>query len=136
VPSLRERTEDLLPLACQFLAFFAGAVGRPAQTLSPAAEATLLAYPWPGNVRELRNTMERAVILWPAPTIEPEAFPDRMQSPSTASARLGGDFTLEEIERRHILSVLARSPSVDEAARILGIDASTLWRKRKKYDAG
>ncbi len=134
VPPLRDRPEDLLELAEQFLAFFARTVGRPTSQLSPAAEVVLTNYAWPGNVRELRNTMERAVILWPSQVIEPEALPDRMLSQTAAVPKVGGDFTLDEIERRHILSVLARTNSMDEAARILGIDSSTLWRKRKKYE--
>ncbi len=77
VPPLRERTGDLLPLARRFLAFFAKSVGRPSQELSPATEEILLSYSWPGNVRELRNTIERAVILWPARVIEPPALPER-----------------------------------------------------------
>ncbi len=134
VPPLRERGEDLLPLAEGFLAFFARSLGRQAPQLSPAAEAALTNYLWPGNVRELRNTMERAVILWPSQVIEPEALPERMLSQLAAIPRVGGDFSLEDIERRHILSLLARIDSIDDAARILGIDSSTLWRKRKKYE--
>jgi NtrC-family two-component system response regulator AlgB len=65
--------------------------------------------------------------------LEPEAFPERMAGHATGVPTLGGDFTVEEIEREHILRVLARAPTQDEAARILGVDASTLWRKRKKY---
>ncbi len=134
VPPLRDRGEDLLALAGRFLAFFARSIGRPTPQLSPAAESTLTKYTWPGNVRELRNTMERAVILWPSQVIEPEALPERMVSQVAAIPRVGGDFSLEEIERRHILSVLARTDSMEDAARILGIDSSTLWRKRKKYE--
>ena len=78
--------------------------------------------------------MERAVILWPAQVIEPQALPERMHSQHGASPQLGGDFSLEEIERQHVLSVLARTATLDDAARILGIDSSTLWRKRKKYE--
>jgi NtrC-family two-component system response regulator AlgB len=135
VPSLRDRPEDILPLARQFLAFFARSVGRPIPTLAPATEQILRLYHWPGNVRQLRNAMERAVILWPTSTIEPEALPEQMLSPEASTPTLGGDFTLEELERRHILAVLARKATVEEAAHTLGIDTSTLWRKRKRYDA-
>jgi NtrC-family two-component system response regulator AlgB len=132
VPPLRERTEDLLPLARRFLTFFSRQARRAAPELSPAAEKVLLAYPWPGNVRELRNAIERALILAPGQVLEPEAFPERIASqPVTPS--LGADFTAEEIEREHVLRVIARAPTLEDAARILGVDASTLWRKRRKW---
>jgi NtrC-family two-component system response regulator AlgB len=132
VPPLRERPEDVLPLARRFLAFFAIGAKRPAPELSPAAGRALLAYGWPGNVRELRNVMERAVILSPAQVLEVESLPERLRAQLSEVAVLGGDFTVEAIEREHILRVLGRAPTMEEAARILGIDASTLWRKRKK----
>ena len=134
VPPLRERREDLLPLARRFLAFFARAAKRHPMELSKPAEAAILSYAWPGNVRELRNVMERTAILWPAPVVEPAALPERIVGPASAAPQLGGDYTLEAIEREHILRVLTRSATQEEAARILGIDASTLWRKRKKYE--
>jgi NtrC-family two-component system response regulator AlgB len=131
VPPLRERTEDILPLARRFLAFFAR--GREPKELSPAAERALVSYSWPGNVRELRNALERAVILSPGRVLEPECLPERIAARASDQATLGGDSTVDEIEREHILRVLARVPTAEEAARILGIDTSTLWRKRKKY---
>jgi two-component system, NtrC family, response regulator AlgB len=132
VPPLRERPEDILPLARRFVAFFARQGRRLAPELSPAAEKVLVAYPWPGNVRELRNALERALILSPGGVLEPESFPERIAAqPSTPV--LGGDFTAEEIEREHVLRVLAHAPTLEDAARILGLDASTLWRKRKKW---
>jgi NtrC-family two-component system response regulator AlgB len=131
VPPLRERPEDVLGLARRFVEFSARQARRPAAHLSPEAERALLAHAWPGNVRELRNAIERAVILTPGQVLGPEAFPARVSA--GAGPSLGGDFTLEELEREHILRVLARAGSADEAARILGIDASTLWRKRKKF---
>jgi len=134
IPPLRDRPEDLLPLAHKFLEFFAGPARRPTPELSPAAAAALQSYAWPGNIRELRNAIERAVILWPAQVIEPAAFPERIAAHATSTVRLGADFTLEAIEREHILQVIARSPTLEDAARILGIDSSTLWRKRKRYD--
>lgn len=133
-PPLRERPEDILRLAQRFLAFFARSAGRPTPELSKAAETALLTYPWPGNVRELRNAIERAVILWPAQVVEPQAFPASVAAHATAEPRLGGDFSLEAIEREHIMQVLARIPTLEEAARILGVDSSTLWRKRKRYE--
>ena len=136
LPPLRERREDILRLARRFLGFFAKSARRQTPELSKASEEALRLYAWPGNIRELRNTIERAVILWPAQVIEPEAFPAHISAavrPSEA-AELGGNFSLEAIEREHITRVMARTPTLEDAATILGIDASTLWRKRKKYE--
>ncbi|HEX2685322.1 MAG TPA: sigma-54 dependent transcriptional regulator [Kofleriaceae bacterium] len=135
VPSLRERSEDILAMACRFLAFFARAANRPAPALSPAAEQALLAYAWPGNIRELRNAMERATILFPERTLGREALPERIAAQVSSAPRLGGDFTLDQLEREHIERVVARAATLEDAAKILGIDASTLYRKRKKYES-
>ncbi len=134
VPPLRERPEDIVRLARGFLAFFARAAGRPAPELAREAEAALCAHPWPGNVRELRNAMERATILWPARVVGLDALPETIAAHAARLPRLGGDFTLAEIEKEHILRVLNRTATQDEAARILGVDVSTLWRKRKRYE--
>jgi NtrC-family two-component system response regulator AlgB len=134
VPPLRERTEDIGRLARRFVVFAARAARRPIPELSPAAEEALLCYPWPGNVRELRNAVERAVILWPSQVIEPAALPERIAVHATSSPRLGGNYTLEAIEREHILRVIAGVPTLEEAARTLGIESSTLWRKRKRFE--
>jgi NtrC-family two-component system response regulator AlgB len=136
VPPLRERQEDILRLARRFLAFFARTGGRPTPDLSPEAQAAVLAYPWPGNVRELRNAMERAIILWPAQVLGVPSLPEPVAAHTTNLPRIGQDFTLEEVEQEHILRVLSRTSTQEEAARILGIDVSTLWRKRKKYEGG
>jgi NtrC-family two-component system response regulator AlgB len=134
IPSLRERHEDIVPMAQRFLTFFARAVGRPVPTLSPAAEKVLAGYAWPGNVRELRNAIERAVILWPSSVIEPQALPERIAGTRERGPYVGGPFTLDEIERAHLTAVVAQSKTMDEAAAALGIDDSTLWRKRKRYE--
>jgi NtrC-family two-component system response regulator AlgB len=134
VPALRERPEDILRLARRFLAFFAASIGRPVPELSKEAEEMMVSYRWPGNVRELRNAIERAVILWPADVISREAFPDRVASLFPVRPFVGGDFSLDDIEREHILKVTARTPTLEEAAEILKIDTSTLWRKRKRYE--
>jgi NtrC-family two-component system response regulator AlgB len=133
VPPLRERPEDILPLARAFARFFARQAGRAAPDLSPATERLLVGYPWPGNVRELRNAIERALILARGQLLEPEAFPERIAASASEAPALGGNFTVEEIEREHALRVMAHAATMEEAARILGIDASTLWRKRKKW---
>lgn len=137
LPPLRERPEDILRLARRFLGFFAKSARRQPQELSESAEEALKAYSWPGNIRELKNAIERTVILWPAQVIEPEAFPAHISARvrSVESPQMGGDFSLEDIEREHITRVVTRSATLDDAATILGIDASTLWRKRKKYES-
>ena len=134
LPPLRERPEDILRLARRFLLFFARAARRHPPELYKAAEDALLAYAWPGNIRELRNAIERAVILWPAQVIEPAAFPPQISTHALSRGpELGGDFSLEEIEREHFSRVVAKTPTLDDAAALLKMDASTLWRKRKKY---
>jgi len=136
VPPLRDRREEILPLARRFLAFFARAARRPPPELSPQAEQVLLAYSWPGNVRELRNAIERAVILSSGQVLAPQSFPERIAQQGAETPALGGDFTVDAVEREHVLRVLARIRTQDEAARILGLDPSTLWRRRKKYEGG
>jgi len=135
LPPLRERPEDIIRLARRFVAFAARAARRPTPGLAAATEEALLSYPWPGNVRELRNAVERAVILWPTQVIEPGALPERIAARATSSPRLGADCTVDSIEREHILRVIARVPTLEEAAKVLGIEPSTLWRKRKRYEA-
>jgi NtrC-family two-component system response regulator AlgB len=134
VPPLRERQQDIIPLAKRFLAFFARDAKRAIPELSGAVEQAMLSYNWPGNVRELRNAMERAVILCPSQVIGPEFLPERIRPATGNSVRIGGRHSLEEVEKEHITSVMASSVNLDEAARILGVDASTLWRKRKRYE--
>ncbi|HVZ75315.1 MAG TPA: sigma-54 dependent transcriptional regulator [Polyangia bacterium] len=134
VPSLRERREDIVPMAMRFLSFFARSLGRPVATLSPAATRIIESYDWPGNVRELRNAIERAVILWPSQLIEPQAFPERISGTKERGPYVGGPFTLDELERAHISAIVAQAKTMEDAAHVLGIDDSTLWRKRKKYE--
>jgi NtrC-family two-component system response regulator AlgB len=134
IPPLRERSEDILPLAQYLLSFLARSARRPTPDLAESARAALLAYSWPGNVRELRNALERALILWPSNVLAREAFPDRIAGSTPQGPQIGGDVTLEDLEREHILRVVARTRTQDEAAAILGIDASTLWRKRKRFE--
>lgn len=135
LPPLRERREDIPMLARRFLDFFARQARRPTPELSASALGALLGYSWPGNIRELRNVLERAMILWPSQVIEPEAFPEPISHQgATAAPVLGGNYSLELIKREHILRVLAHTSTLEEAAHILSIDASTLWRKRKKYE--
>jgi two-component system, NtrC family, response regulator AlgB len=131
VPSLRARSDDIVALARRFLACFSA--NGPRRELSLEAEAALLAYEWPGNLRELRNAMERAAILAGGTVVGPELLPERIQA-QAPTPRLGGKFTLDEIERDHIQRILATTTTVEEAAHILGIDTSTLWRRRKRWE--
>jgi NtrC-family two-component system response regulator AlgB len=132
VPPLRERSEDLLALAEHFLAFFATKMGRVVPSLTDEAKAALLSYPWPGNIRELRNETERAIVLSRQQTLGPRAFSERIAG-TPIRAEPGTPMTLEELERLHIERVLAKAATREEAAERLGIDVSTLWRKRKRY---
>lgn len=132
IPPLRERSQDVVPLAVHYLRFFERRQGRRQLAFSPRCEAALMGYSWPGNFRELRNAVERAAILAPGSAIEAEDL-GLAPPPSSASVALGAEVSLEDIEREHIARVVARAPSFEAAAKILGIDATTLQRKRKRY---
>lgn len=137
LPSLRERSDDILRLAQRFLLQFAVSYRRPPRRFSDEAAAALVAYRWPGNIRELRNVIERITILSSTEEVGIEQIPApvRAQAVGIASGgiRVGGDLSLEALERAHIEAVLARAASLDLAAKTLGIDSSTLYRKRKQY---
>jgi NtrC-family two-component system response regulator AlgB len=133
LPPLRDRAEDLFSLAQHYLDHFARRQGRPGLTLSEGALAAIRAHRWPGNLRELRNAIERAVILSPCEVLEAA---DLGLAPSASSPKrpaVGGLVSLEALEREHIACVITQAPTLDAAAKVLGIDATTLSRKRKRY---
>lgn len=139
LPALSHRREDLLALARHYLNGACVRQHRPDVSFSPAAERAILSYRWPGNLRELRNAVERALILCPGAQIAPEdlGIPTVEDSPhpriSARNAALGAEVTLEAIEREHIARIIGRAPTLEAAARTLGIDSTTLQRKRKRY---
>ena len=130
LPPLRERTSDLKKIAMSHLTFIAGHAGKKVSGFSIEALEAMRSYNWPGNLRELRNVIERAVILCNGEVIEAADLSDTIQV--TSEMRLGGKFTVEEIEAEHVRRVMANTRTLDEAAAILGIDPATLYRKRKK----
>ncbi|WP_448683721.1 sigma-54-dependent response regulator transcription factor AlgB [Pseudomonas nicosulfuronedens] len=132
LPPLRERAEDIIGLAERFLARFVKDYGRPARGFTDEARALLRRYNWPGNVRELRNVIERASIICNNELIGVEQLAIGEQTISSAP-RIGEAMSLEELEKAHIAAVMASSATLDQAAKTLGIDASTLYRKRKQY---
>lgn len=132
VPALRERAEDILPLAQRLLSASALRNRRTQLSFSPDAQAAISNYSWPGNVRELRNAVERAVVLSQGDQIGSECLPDPLfRQPSRTP--LSSPSSLDEIEREQIMRVLAESPTLQDAAESLGINVTTLWRKRKRY---
>ncbi|HEY1849532.1 MAG TPA: sigma-54 dependent transcriptional regulator [Candidatus Binataceae bacterium] len=134
VPALRERPQDIERLAESLLIVAAARNHRSALRLSPEVTATMTTYRWPGNVRELRNAIERAAVLAQGDLITPEYLPDAMfQDAPPASAPGAHPASLEEVEREQIMRVLGESPTLEDAAETLGINVSTLWRKRKRY---
>jgi NtrC-family two-component system response regulator AlgB len=132
LPALRERLEDLPALTDHLLDALRLRYRRVSLQIAPDARELLAAYPWPGNIRELMNVLERAVVLARGDTIQAEDFPDRLLAPRTSPPRPQGS-SLEEIERMHIQQVLADCATLEEAAARLGINPTTLWRKRKRY---
>ena len=135
LPALRERREDFPALVDHVLAVMAARHGRPPARLTDAARALLENYAWPGNIRELVNALERATVLAAGAEIDVEDLPDRLVAPPPASSPATAQTTrsLDEVERQHIERTLAESATLEEAAARLGINVTTLWRRRKRY---
>jgi two-component system, NtrC family, response regulator AlgB len=133
LPPLRQRRRDILPLAGHLLHFFARQTGKSISTFTEEARDAMMRYPWPGNLRELRNAVERAVILAADPVVGLADLPSQVGSPTKPGVEVGAAVTLDQLEAEHIRRILATTATMEEAARILGIDASTLYRKRKRY---
>jgi NtrC-family two-component system response regulator AlgB len=97
-----------------------------------AARLLLQRYPWPGNLRELRNAVERGVILAAGSSIDVSDLPAQFTSGAQAGPEVGGRVTLKQLEAEHIRRVLASTSTLEEAAAVLGINVSTLYRNRKR----
>ena len=132
IPPLRERQDDVAPLAERLLQFFGGTNHRHFLGFTKEALQALRNYTWPGNIRELRNVVERAAIICHSDRIGIEHLPETLL-PREAILHIGDLVNLEKIEEQHIRRVLATTKSLQEAADILGIDQATLWRRRKQY---
>jgi NtrC-family two-component system response regulator AlgB len=133
LPALRNRTEDILLLAWEFVSSFGKAHGRKVTGWDEEVERAFVSYSWPGNVRELAHAIERAVLLSPGRTIRIEHLPERIKEKRAAREVSDDHLTLAELEEQQIRRVVSLNLSQDETALRLGIDPSTLWRKRKKY---
>ena len=140
IPPLRERREDVPILADHFLKKYAAAAEKPVRTISADALQMLTQHDFPGNVRELENAIESAVLYETTDLLQRESLPPYlMQGDSQPATGSPTDTTailpLDEVERRAIVHALkVMDNNIPDAARALGIDRSTLYRKLKKYN--
>lgn len=141
LPPLRARGTDVLMLAKHFVERFSAKAQRPIEGVDEAVAERLLAYSWPGNIRELRNVIERAVTLTRHNVLTVEDLPEKVRDHRSSTVYIGGDdptelVPMEEIERRYIAHVLkAVDNNQSQAAKILGVDRKTLYRKLKNPDS-
>jgi DNA-binding NtrC family response regulator len=134
VPALRDRREDILPLARMLLAEAADRLKREVVGLSPRAADQLVRYDWPGNVRELENAMERAVAVTRSARTELDDLPEEVRQAVPVPSQLGPVKPLDDVERDYILAVLEHNEgNQTRTAEQLGIGTATLYRKLKKY---
>ena len=136
IPPLRERPEDILPLARRFVTDAAARLHRRPPEIDPAAEDALLRYRWPGNVRELHHVIERVLLAGVGETVTPASLPLELLESGEAYLAPAGRRrpTLEEVERRYIeLTLQHAKGNQTRAADILGISRKALWEKRKRY---
>ena len=135
VPALRERGEDLVPLVAHFLEKHGRRLGRSGCTLSPEAMEVLRRHHWPGNVRELENAIERALVLGRDDVLWIDDLPETFRARSAGAPHLDGQpVPLSEVEREYILRTLrAVHGNKAAAARLLGVDRKTLYRKLELY---
>ena len=140
VPPLRDRGTDVLEIACALLVDAAARAGKEITGIDPEAARMLVRYRWPGNVRELVNCIERAVAMARYEQITPDDLPPRVQDfeprrDVLVTAEAPGELVpLEEVERRYILRVLdAVGGRRGQAAKVLGLDRKTLYRKLERW---
>jgi two-component system, NtrC family, response regulator HydG len=136
IPPLRERPEDVAPLAKHFLSRAAAAAGREAPAMSPDALAALRDYSWPGNVRELKHVIERALAAADGGVMTLRELPQQvLDGPALQPDDVSGRRpTLDEVERRYIAATLQHARgNQTKAAQLLGISRKALWEKRKRY---
>lgn len=136
VPPLRGRPLQIAGAAELFLGSICRQMGRDSPGLTSAACRLLESHGWPGNLRELRNVVERAAILSSGSVLDVADFPAiAAEPPSDNRFQVGGSISLRALEYAHIQRILARTASLEEAAQILEIDKSTLYRKRKQMES-
>lgn len=139
IPPLRERTEDIIPLAEHYLQMFGSEYTRPVKRISPPAVDLLLHYNWPGNIRELKNVMERAVLVCDEDTIRAYHLPASLQgnaqdTPEAHRSSEGFAEAIARLEKRYIVDALhASHGNIHQAARSLGITYRIIYYKMKKY---
>ncbi len=135
VPPLRERRDDLMPLIAHFLKKHGDRLGRPGCSLSPGALEALMSYSWPGNVRELENAIERSLVLGREDLIRLDDLPESiLDAPPEPGPGATDGRSVAHVERDHILKTLrAVAGNKAAAARLLGLDRKTLYRKLKAY---
>ncbi|MEW6663664.1 MAG: sigma-54-dependent Fis family transcriptional regulator [Thermodesulfobacteriota bacterium] len=134
VPPLRDRLEDILPLAHFFLEASAARMGRSVESFSPSASEHLLLYSWPGNVRELQNLVERAVALCSRDVIHVEDLPSALRKGTAKSKEHDDILPLAQVERNYILTALEMvNGNKRRAAEKLQIGLASLYRKLKEY---
>ncbi|MDD6823512.1 MAG: sigma-54 dependent transcriptional regulator [Paraprevotella sp.] len=132
LPPLRQRREDILPLAQHFAERFSKQIGCPVPALSPDAKNLFLSYPWPGNVREMMNTMEHALIVCDSEVTREDLPIDMLSDESSTQA--DDSLDLKSVERNHIIKVLHHTHgNKTETARLLKIGLTTLYRKIEEY---
>jgi len=137
IPPLRERREDILPLARYFVKQFSRKLRIPRLKLDPATLDVLQEYTWPGNIRQLENAIERASVVSRDGILLPENLPASIhRSLSIASQLFPVNLSLEKAMEQHIANVLHHTEgNRTKAARILGISSATLWRKTKQMES-
>ncbi|MES1243255.1 MAG: sigma 54-interacting transcriptional regulator [Acidobacteriota bacterium] len=134
LPPLRERRDDVIPLAQAFLGDLERSMGRHTTGLSPEAREALLAHDWPGNVRELRNAMERALILCDGGPITEEELPLAAPRRPEAPGTLPESTNLEIVEKAVIEKALSQARNnKSKAARLLGLTRAQLYFRLEKY---
>lgn len=133
LPPLRERTDDIVPLAEHFLNIYRDKYKRPVNSLSDALITQLQKYEWPGNIRELQHAIERAVILSQGKTLQPKDVFTKNNQANDQAADTG--YNLEDMERNIITQAMKKcSGNITEAARELGLSRAALYRRLEKYN--